>query len=813
MSWEESSTKCKNYYGVVEEPREERIIPIKIDRGISIHTASDEEEEPFWVIENVKKREELRNEIKNMKENKNSEESLADNYFEDEDSLLNDLLRRGRKQRNELENILEKENNKNNVFEMNCAEEIVLQNNSRLSESYTLKEKLVSTLSSLEEDIDMNKISENTLNESISRNSNAHIKHKKGYSSVTENISNKLMYSTTENVITSEKGYITNQSSTDMVENCSSFKIENLNTQNSKYEDGTLNTVKKASISTSSSKEEECNNTSLPQKTINEYSKKQKKGSLSRLSSIEEHNNSSVPSKIIFNEYSDRSKRASLSSTEDSSQDFTSNKTTSYDTKLEESNTEFIENDSISKPFSLDNHKKKCFEINNTLNNEPKIIEVQNLNDSNNTPNFTKNEFNYDSNMAKTYSNDNLNKSNDINMSTIDEADSRRKSLIKQSSVLSDALNAMCSEIPENTTYNKLKRLSIKEDKFNDNFNDCNLKETTKNDLLKTLIKKSNSIKSSSFDEDKADDSSKSNISKITNNKNSIDLENEENKLKSKLNNKIDVSDINNVIRDVHGKSKSLEISNPEIPSNIDTNHQKLDDFENNDITSKKPDSDIERILDTNAHTSNNQANESNTSNNVNASNKILNHRELHSTPNSLQKDNKMDVLFKESISICDINSKSGDEGLHSNNSTNDLLSSKEKKDIDNQEMSFKDHLVNKENERNSTEPIIEETNIKALEQPSEDIINNENKKTLKLKKMDTTIEENTNKSISGIKKIGGIPNFRCNNNVSVVFFLFVRKSSLFRLLKLHIILVNIPAIPIIVLVLVQHIISHVYLI
>jgi len=767
MSWEESSTKCKNYYGVVEEPREERIIPIKIDRGISIHTASDEEEEPFWVVESVKKHEEVRNEIKRIKDNKNSQESLADNYFEDEDNSLNDLLKRVKKQRNDLENILEKENNNSNIFEMN-REEILSQNNSRLNESFTHKTRSVSRLSPLEENIKSNKISENELNESISSISNTHIKHKKGYSSFTENISNELtnISNTTEHSNTPKKGVITNQLSTDMVENYSSFEIKNLDTKYSKHEVDILNTIKAASISRLSSKEE-YDNTSLPQKTIDEYSEKPKRGSLSRLSSIEERNNSSIPTKIIFNEYCDKSKRGSLSSIEDSRQDFTLNKTTPYGTKLGESNIEFIENDSMSKSFPLNEHKKESFQINNILNNERKSIEEQNLNGSSNAANFTKN--------------DDLNKSNAIEMSQIDEADSRRKSLIKQSSMLSDALSAMCSEIPEDTTHNKLKRFSIKENKIDDKYNGYNLKENIENDLLKTSIIQSNDIESSSFDESELQDSlgKKSSISNITNNKHSIDLENDEKKLTPKLNDEIIVSDISNEINDIN-IIKTPEISNTDTPLNIDINQKKLDDFENNDITSKKTDCDlVNGILDTNSHISN-DLNTKSISNDVNTSqllNKVLlNHQELYSTPNSLPKDNNMDIVLNESISSNEMKSKNAEKGLYSDASTNALLLSKEKKDNDNQEISLNEHFVSNEDERNSTKPITEKTNIKILEQPSEDTMNKENGKTLKLKTMDTTNEENGNKSTCGIKNIGGIQNIRCNNNVSVVFF-FVRSK------------------------------------
>jgi len=711
MSWEESSTKCKNYYGVVEEPREERIIPIKIDRGISIHTASDEEEEPFWIVESVKKNEQVRNEIKNMKEHKNSRGSLSDSLFEDEDNSLNDLLKRVKKQRNDLEDILEKENN-NNAFEVNYSEQISSQSSSRLSELSALDAK------------------------SISGISNTHIKHKKEYSSITENISNELMYSTMKNVNRPKNGCITNQLPTDMTENYSSFETENLDTKYSKYEDDNLNTIKKASISRVSSKEER-DNVFSPQKTINEYPEKPKKGSLSRLSSIEEHNNSSVSTKIIFNEYSDKSKRGSLSSTEGSIQDFTLNKTISYDTKLEKSNIEFIENGSISKSLCLDEHEKN----NNILNSELKTIEEQNLNDSSNNPNVAKNDnLNNVNNIAKILDNGDLNESNTINMSKLDDADTRRKSLIKQSSMLSDALNAMCSEIPADSTYNKLKRLSL-EDKIDDKYNDYNLKAKNENGLLRTPIKQS-SLESSSFDESKIQDSSnkKSSVSYITDQKNCVDLENNKNESTPKLNDDIIVSVSNNEIND------------------IDINQKKFDGFENGDLISKK--TDLKETPDITPHISNDlipksMSTRANTSQPLNEN--VLNDRELQSTPNSLSKNNNMDVLPKESISSNDVNFNNAEKSLRSDKS------------------------------------IVEGTNIKILEQPSEDTMNKENEKNCKSKTTDATNEANGNNSTCGIKNIGGIQNIRCNNNVSVVFFLFVQKSSLFRLSKLYIILINIP--------------------
>ncbi|XP_050440786.1 obscurin isoform X47 [Adelges cooleyi] len=109
ISWEESSTKHKSYYGLVEEPKDERIIPIKIDRGLSIHTATDEEDEPFWTFENVKLHED-EHLMANRPKGTKSASILSRENSEDEDSSLNDLLKRVKKQRSDLEQILEIKN-------------------------------------------------------------------------------------------------------------------------------------------------------------------------------------------------------------------------------------------------------------------------------------------------------------------------------------------------------------------------------------------------------------------------------------------------------------------------------------------------------------------------------------------------------------------------------------------------------------------------------------------------------------------------------------------------------------------------------
>ncbi|XP_050523342.1 obscurin isoform X47 [Daktulosphaira vitifoliae] len=143
ISWEDSSSKSKSYYGIVEEPKDERIIPIKIDRGISIHTATDEEEEPYWIIDNKKMKNEehvqtIKGEVK-----KKTWMTSTPNSDDEDNSSLNDLFLRVKKQRNDLEDILQ--NKKIDIDESSLNEN---ENNNTL----TLIEKLSKKYSKQEND-------------------------------------------------------------------------------------------------------------------------------------------------------------------------------------------------------------------------------------------------------------------------------------------------------------------------------------------------------------------------------------------------------------------------------------------------------------------------------------------------------------------------------------------------------------------------------------------------------------------------------------------------------------------------------------
>lgn len=837
MSWEESSTKCKNYYGVVEEPKDERIIPIKIDRGISIHTASDEEEEPFWVVESVKKHEEVRNEIKKIKENKISSESLADSNYDDEDNSLTELLKRVQKQRNDLEDILEKENHSSDMFKANHAEQILSRSNSILSEASTLKASSVSRLSSIEE-----KISVDSSNESISNISNTQIKNKKEYSSITENITNEFMFNTIHNLDRPKKGSITDLSiNADTLENDFSFKIENRNRKYSKHEDSVFNTVQIPSISKLSS-EIEYDNSFFSEKSTIEYSEKPKRGSLSRLPSIEERINSSIPTKIISNEYSDRPKRGSLSrmsSTEDSNQNLTLTKSNDeycdqpkrrsisrlLSSEVEGDNSflskkstiEYSENPkrgSLSRLSSIEerNHSSMPTKIiSNEYSNRPRkgslsrmsstedltlaksipstradesCNPIQSSNDYSNKSNFTKNNDILENinDAKKNILEDNVNKSSALQMSKADEADNRRKSLIQQSSILSNALSAMCTDIPE---ISKQKRLSINEDKIDDKYNNSTLKERIEN----VFSKPSNSIKSVSFDEGEAKDSldRKSSISRITQDKKSIlNVENFENK----LNDQKMLSEINSELNDNISIIKKPELLNTETTSpflNLDTNQTKLNDLENSDLTNKQPASGLlKKILDSTINISNDLIftpvpNDVNTCRLLNK--EIQNNHELPSKSNFLPKDNNLDLL--ESISTNDMNNlKRPESELFSNNSPDSSLLLKEEKYMDNQEISFENHFAHKKDDINNTKPNTQETNVKILQQQSTDSTDYENETKLKIKSEDTTNDENDDTSTSGIKNIGGIQNIRCNNNDSVVFFFVRSKIVIIQVIK-----------------------------
>jgi len=810
MSWEESSTKCKNNYGIVEEPRDERIIPIKIDRSISIHTASDEEEEPFWVVESVKKHEEVRNEIKKMKENKNIQASLRDGYDEDDDNSLIELLKRVQKQRNDLEDILEKENHNMNKFEMNRSDNILSRSNSMLSESSTLKARSVSRLSSLEENIKMDDLSDNLVNELISNNSNTCTKNKREDSSIADNISKELISNTIHNIDEPKKVVL----STDTL----GKSYEHLDETYSKHGERVLNSADRNSIS--------------------------------RLSSIEECDNS-LSSRINIKEFSEVPKRPSLSrlsSTEYKKQDITLEKSISPIIKQDESN-----KDSISKSvprYTTEENENKLTTINNTFEDKFKPISEQNLNGSihfsgrndylNNTNNKPK------SNYTKALDNDESLQPSPIHMPNTDEADFRRKSLIRQSSMISDALSAMCTEIPEDNKYNKQKRPSIKED---NTYYNPTLKEKTENDLLSPLIKPANSKKYPLFDAAEITDSlvRKSSISKIGDDENIIKLENN-------LTLKLDVDDeskMNNESFDSLPSKQKSEISNTEPLGkslHLELNQKKL-----NDLTTKKADSDLfNGTLNHNSHISNDciPHSTSNGENKISVLDKENNLNNEHcpiSEP--LPKDNNMDIILpKKSISSSDNENSVND--LQPNNSTNaiknlqipinknginkeddmvqkpipslldkengnksplgtqqkegiecntcnnytdispgDSLSSnyddnfkniaedlhtddsihpsftKEIIDTDILNIPLKKHLTNKENDLNNTK-------TESSKEHSQDGTNKENENISKLKTLNTPKEENYDMPRSGVKQIGGIQNIRCYNNVSVVFYL-----------------------------------------
>lgn len=832
MSWEESSSICKNYYGIVEEPRDERIIPIKIDRSISIHTASDEEEEPFWVVESVKKHEEVRNEIKKMKENKNLQASLGDSYDEEEDNSLIELLKRVQKQRNDLEDILEKENHNTIKFETNRTENILSRSNSMLSESSTLKARSVSRLSSVEENIKMGDLSDNLVNEFISNNSNTSTNNKKETSSITDNIPKELTSKTIYNLDEPKKVIL----STDTL----GKSCEHWDEIYSKHGERVLD----------------------------------ERNSISRLSSIEECDNSVLSSKNI-KEFSEMPKRPSLStlpSTEYKKQDITLEKSISPIIKQDESN-----KDSISKSFpryTTEESENNLTTINNTLNDKFKPISEQNLNESihfsdrhdylNNINDKPKSRY------IKALDNDKSLQSSPIHMSNTDEADFRRKSLIRQSSMISDALSAMCAEIPEDNKYNKQKRPSIKED---NTYYDT--KKNDENDLLTLLIKPPNSKKYPLLNEAEITDSlvGKSSISRTGDDENITQLENN-------LTPKLDVDDaskINNESFDSLPSKQKSEVSNTEPLGkslHLEFNQKKL-----NNLTTKRADIDLlNGTLNNNSHMSNDciphsTSNSENKTSLLDKENNLNNEQRPISEP--FLKDNNLDIILpKKSISSSDHENSMND--LQPNDSTNviknsqipinknsinkeddivqkpipslsdkgngnklplgtqqkegiecstcnnntdispgDSLSSnyddkfknivedlhtadlinpsltKEIIDTNILNIPLKKHLINKENYLNNTKTSssIEKVN-KINKENSQDGMNKENENISKLKTLNPSKEENYDMPRSGVKQIGGIQNIRCYNNVSVVFYLlFVKNSSLFRLLKLHIVL------------------------
>ncbi|XP_025192239.1 obscurin isoform X4 [Melanaphis sacchari] len=760
MSWEESSAKCKNYYGIVEEPKDERIIPIKIDRSISIHTASDEEEEPFWVVESVKKHEEVRNEIKKMKENKNSQALSGDSYDENDDNSLIDLLKRVQKQRNDLENILEKENiNNHNKFEVNRSENILSRSNSMLSETSTLKAMSVSRLSSLEENTKMNELSDSSINELISNNLNTCTKNKKEISLLTENISKDLISDTINNSDRPKKALLTHSLYTDTLKN----SCEHSDEKYSKNEGTVLNRADRASISRLSSIEE-CDNSFSPRKSIKEFSEIPKRLSLSR-----------------------------LSSTEYTKKDFV----------LEKSISPVIKQDDLNKDFSKSFLQDKTEEyeltkINDTLDKKFKPISEKNLNglidnDLNNTSNKPK------SNYTKALDNYKSNEPSPLHLSKADEADFRRKSLIRQSSMISDALSAMCADIPEDNKYNKQKRFSIKED----------------NDKITDSLDRKSSLSKIEYDE---------NITKL------------ENKLITKLD--VDYEpQIKNESFDSPTTTKISEISNTE-PLKKSLNpelNQKISDLKNNDLITVKAESDLSNyenkssLLDKENNLNNEKLSVSESLTKDNNLNMVLpkkdsilssdiensiNHMQPNistntptlfnvkdknnlqaptndnlenkededivkqSSPSLLDKNqenksiletkqnedivcnNNADLLPDNSLSINDIDSsKSEVEDLHPNDSINLSLT---KEIIDNNilNMPIKQLLVNEEeNDINNTktEKTIEKVD-KIIKENSPDNMNKENKNISKLETVNTSKEENYDKPRSGVKQIGVPP-------------------------------------------------------
>lgn len=742
MSWEESSTKCRNYYGIVEEPRDERIIPIKMDRSISIHTASDEEEEPFWVVESVKKHEEVKNEIKKMKENKNSQALLGDNNDEDDDNSLVELLKRVQKQRNDLENILEKENQKENIinpnkFEVNRSENILSRSNSVLSESSILKARSVSRLSSLEENTRMGELSDTSVNELIPVNSNSCSKNKKETSFITENISKELISNSINNSDGSKKEVLTHSLFTDALGN----SCENPDEKYSKYEGSILNNAERISMS--------------------------------RLSSIEEYDNSFSPKKNIkeFSEIPKRSSLSRLSSTEYTKKDIVLEKSISATIKQDELNKDF------SKSFLQDKTEdNELTTINNKLNNKFKPISEQNLNDSINilTNNEDLNNINNKpkSNYMKDLDNVKSNEPSPLRLSNTDEADFRRKSLIRQSSMISDALSAMCAEIPEDNKYKKQKRFSIKEDNgkidslvrkpslLNDeNITNLEKKIITKLDLDNNeskIAEKSNTeplrkslhpelnqrtindLKNNDLNIIKAD-------SDLSNDKNKISSLDEENNLSNekplifKLLPKDSIlsSDVKNSTNDLqpNDSTNAIFLSKPKDTNNLQTLIK--ENLENKVDDEVKQSS--SNVLD-NKHGNQSTLGTEQTEDIVRTNNKDL-------SPNNSPLLNEID------------NSKHIEDDLQPNDSI-PLSLTKEKIDTDILNMPINKLLVNKENDINNTKTgeITEKVDkINKEHSPYGRI--KENKNISESKTQNTSKEENYDKPSSGEKQIGGIQN------------------------------------------------------
>lgn len=735
MSWEESSTKCRNYYGIVEEPRDERIIPIKMDRSISIHTASDEEEEPFWVIESVKKHEEVKNEIKKMKENKNSQALLGDSYDEDDDNSLVELLKRVQKQRNDLENILEKENQKENIinpdkFEVNRSENILSRSNSVLSESSTLKARSVSRLSSLEENTRTGELSDTSVNELISVNSNSCTKNKKETSFITENLSKELISNSINNSDGSKKAVLTHTLYTDALGN----SREHLDEKYSKHEGSILNSTDRISMSRLPSIEE-CDNSFSPRKNIKEFSEIPKRSSLSRLSSTEY---------------------------------------TQKDIVLEKSISPTIKQDELNKDVSksLLQDKTEDNEL-TTINNKFKPISEQNLNDSINILTNNENLNNINNKPKKNYIKDLDNvKSNEpspLRLSNTDEADFRRKSLIRQSSMISDALSAMCAEIPEDNKYKKQKRFSINEDNgkmidslvrkpsFSNDENITNLEKKiiTKLDvdnneskiaeksntepLRKSVSPELNQKKMNDLNIIKAD-------SDLSNDKNKMSLLDEENNLN---NEKPSVSkslpkdsilssdDIQNSTNDLqpNDSTNATFLSKPKDTSNLQTPIKENLENKEDDVVKQSS----SNVLD-NKHGNKSTLGTEQTEDIVRTNN-------TDSSPNNSPLLNEID------------NSKNIENDLQPNDSI-PLSLTKEKIDTDILNIPINKLLVNEENDINNTKTG-ETTEIvdKINKEYSPDDMIEENKNVSESKIENTSKEENYDKPSNGEKQIGGIQN------------------------------------------------------
>lgn len=766
ISWEESSTKYKNFYGVVEEPKDERIIPIKIDRGISIHTASDEEDEPFWVVESVKKHEEVKNEIQKMKEDTILQRSPSIHNYDEDDKSLNELLQRVKKQRNDLEDILEKENLH--------TEKTVSRSNSILSEVSALKESSDSRLSSLEQNI---KICEST-NNSL----NIHTKNKKEFSSITENISEEFKANMINNLNVPKIDYLKRHLSTDISENNSFMQNGNLDEKYSKNEDNILNPIKRISLSRLSSTED-CDNSYLSGKNVKMYSENTiSEFQKSIVTSLKESDNASMLTKL--NEYSNISNIGSMP-IKLSKQDTINETFIPSDNNQYESNNYANKNNLVSKSLFRDKseeYEKKPHKINDIHNDKFKTIQNENLNDSHNSLNAIKNNgLNNIKEVTKIIDSDNY-ELNALQKYKTEEDDNRRKSLIKQSSMLSDALNALCNETPED--YKKQKKFSIKEDSINNTFNSY-LNEINENNLSKPSTQKANSTQSLQIVDDESQNylGRKSIISKISCDKNITIPESSE----SKFNKENSKFEINNT--PVKEKSEVLNIGTLSRSSiMLDENQKILSELENKDLTVIKKEINLTKgTSENNLYNSHDIS--PNSVLNINetfiTNDGLLNDQNVNSTLKLLLKNNNLDKSAEEPITMKDNYKKSEiiEKDSILNNLTDTSTLSKENENIDNQTVPLKEHFVNKKISMNYIEPNIIDTNIEMSTQSTLDNKDQINENILKLKSVGIANKEICDESTCGTKQIRGIQNIKCYNYVSVVFyFLFVQNSSLFRL-------------------------------